>query len=169
MGRITKNQKAVAEKYDSSKLYTLAEACEMLKDITYTKFDSTVEITTNLGLDGIVHILVLIADDELGLLVTNRHRHPFGERSGSLFLCQEAGHPGDVVADDKLKFRAKLGLDKNITRIKQPFDHFPFAVLSHNLALDRNEYLSDLVPQVEPLDLFLKILGGLLLFASSCP
>ena len=51
MGRITKNQKAVAQKYDSSKLYTLAEACEMLKDITYTKFDSTVEITTNLGVD----------------------------------------------------------------------------------------------------------------------
>jgi large subunit ribosomal protein L1 len=51
MGRITKNQKAVAEKYDSSKLYTLAEACEMLKDITYTKFDATVEISTNLGVD----------------------------------------------------------------------------------------------------------------------
>lgn len=51
MSRITKNQKAVAEKYDSSKLYTLAQACEMLKDITYTKFDSTVEITTNLGVD----------------------------------------------------------------------------------------------------------------------
>ena len=51
MSRITKNQKAVAEKYDSSTLYSLAQACEMLKDITYTKFDSTVEITTNLGVD----------------------------------------------------------------------------------------------------------------------
>ena len=51
MSRKTKNQKAVAQKYDSSKLYTLAQACEMLKDITYTKFDSTVEITTNLGVD----------------------------------------------------------------------------------------------------------------------
>ena len=51
MSRITKNQKAVAQKYDSSKLYTLAQACEMLKDITYPKFDSTVEITTNLGVD----------------------------------------------------------------------------------------------------------------------
>ncbi|MBO6248098.1 MAG: 50S ribosomal protein L1 [Bacteroidales bacterium] len=51
MSRITKNQKAVAQKYDSSTLYTLAQACEMLKDITYTKFDSTVEITTNLGVD----------------------------------------------------------------------------------------------------------------------
>ena len=51
MSRKTKNQKAVAQKYDSLTLYPLAQACEMLKDITYTKFDSTVEITTNLGVD----------------------------------------------------------------------------------------------------------------------
>ncbi len=51
MSRLTKNQKAVAEKYDASKLYTLTQACELLKDITYTKFDATVEITTNLGVD----------------------------------------------------------------------------------------------------------------------
>ena len=51
MSRKTKNQKEVATKYDSQKLYPLAQACEMLKDITYTKFDSTVEITTNLGVD----------------------------------------------------------------------------------------------------------------------
>ena len=30
MSRITKNQKEVAQKYDSSKLYTLAQACEVL-------------------------------------------------------------------------------------------------------------------------------------------
>ncbi len=51
MSKLTKNQKAVAAKYDSSKLYTLSKACELLKDITYTKFDSSVEITTNLGVD----------------------------------------------------------------------------------------------------------------------
>ena len=51
MSRITKNQKAVAQKYDSLTLYPLAQACEMLKDITYTKFDASVEITTNLGVD----------------------------------------------------------------------------------------------------------------------
>ena len=34
MSRITKNQKAVAQKYDSSTLYTLAQACGMQKDIT---------------------------------------------------------------------------------------------------------------------------------------
>ena len=51
MSRTTKNQKAVATKYDSHTLYPLAQACEMLKDITFTKFDSTVEITANLGVD----------------------------------------------------------------------------------------------------------------------
>ena len=51
MSRLTKNQKAVQEKYDRSKLYSLQEACELLKEITYTKFDASVEITTNLGVD----------------------------------------------------------------------------------------------------------------------
>ena len=51
MSRLTKNQKAVQEKYDKAKLYTLSEACELLKDITYTKFDASVEITANLGVD----------------------------------------------------------------------------------------------------------------------
>ena len=51
MSRLTKNQKAVQEKYDRSKLYSLQEACELLKEITYTKFDASVEITANLGVD----------------------------------------------------------------------------------------------------------------------
>jgi len=51
MSKLTKNQKAVMAKYDSSKAYTLSEACAVLKDVTYTKFDSTVEISTNLGVD----------------------------------------------------------------------------------------------------------------------
>ena len=51
MATLTKNQKAVAEKFDSHKLYPLAEACQVVKDITYTKFDATVEISANLGVD----------------------------------------------------------------------------------------------------------------------
>ena len=51
MARMTKNQKAVVQKYDSHKLYPLAEACQVVKDITYTKFDATVEISANLGVD----------------------------------------------------------------------------------------------------------------------
>ena len=51
MARMTKNQKAVEGKFDSQKLYPLAEACQVVKDITYTKFDATVEISANLGVD----------------------------------------------------------------------------------------------------------------------
>ena len=51
MSKLTKNQKAVEAKYDSTKAYGLAEACELLKDITYTKFDASVELHANLGVD----------------------------------------------------------------------------------------------------------------------
>ena len=51
MSKLTKNQKEAVAKYDPHKLYTLSEACEIVKDITYTKFDSSVEITANLGVD----------------------------------------------------------------------------------------------------------------------
>lgn len=51
MSKLTKNQKEVRSKYDHSKLYPLWEACELLKDITYTKFDATVELSVNLGVD----------------------------------------------------------------------------------------------------------------------
>ena len=51
MSKLTKNQKAVVAKYDPSKQYELAEACGLLKDITYTKFDASVELHVNLGVD----------------------------------------------------------------------------------------------------------------------
>ena len=51
MSKLTKNQKTVLAKYDKSKVYSLQEACALLKEITYTKFDASVEITTNLGVD----------------------------------------------------------------------------------------------------------------------
>ena len=47
----TKNLKAAAEKFDSAKAYTLAEASAVVKDITFTKFDASVEISVNLGVD----------------------------------------------------------------------------------------------------------------------
>ena len=37
MGKLTKNQKAVIAMYDAAKEYKLAEACELVKEITYTK------------------------------------------------------------------------------------------------------------------------------------
>ena len=51
MSKLTKNQKAVLAKFDKTKVYPVSEACALLKEITYTKFDASVEITTNLGVD----------------------------------------------------------------------------------------------------------------------
>lgn len=51
MSKLTKNQKAVAEKFDATKEYKLAEACDLLKEITFTKFDASVELAVNLGVD----------------------------------------------------------------------------------------------------------------------
>src|SRR5574344_487590 len=51
MSRVTKNQKAVETKVDKSMLYELPQACEILKEVTYTKFDSSVELVANLGVD----------------------------------------------------------------------------------------------------------------------
>lgn len=51
MSKATKNQKAVMAKFDHTQVYPLAQACALLKDITYTKFDATVELHVNLGVD----------------------------------------------------------------------------------------------------------------------
>lgn len=51
MSKLTKNQKAVSGKYEPSQAYELAAACSILKDITFTKFDASVELSVNLGVD----------------------------------------------------------------------------------------------------------------------
>ncbi len=51
MGKITKNQKAISDKVDSNKEYTIAEASKMIKDISFTKFDSSVDLDIRLGVD----------------------------------------------------------------------------------------------------------------------
>jgi large subunit ribosomal protein L1 len=51
MGKLTKNQKAIAGKVDSNKEYTINEASKLLKDITYTKFDASVDLDVRLGVD----------------------------------------------------------------------------------------------------------------------
>ena len=51
MSKLTKNQKAVIAKFDAAKEYKLDEACELVKEITYTKFDASVELHINLGVD----------------------------------------------------------------------------------------------------------------------
>jgi len=51
MGRISKKRKEALAKLDASKIYTLTEACGLVKEITTTKFDASVDISVRLGVD----------------------------------------------------------------------------------------------------------------------
>jgi large subunit ribosomal protein L1 len=51
MAKLTKKQKSLAEKVDAEKLYGFDEALALLKDVASKKFDETVEVALNLGVD----------------------------------------------------------------------------------------------------------------------
>ena len=51
MAKLTKKQKLAAEKIEAGKLYTIEEAAALVKEITTTKFDASVDIDVRLGVD----------------------------------------------------------------------------------------------------------------------
>ena len=51
MGKLTKNQKLAAEKIEARKAYSLKEASQLVKDLTFTKFDASLDIDVRLGVD----------------------------------------------------------------------------------------------------------------------
>ena len=51
MGKLTKNQKLALAKIEAGKAYSLGEASQLVKDITYTKFDASLDIDVRLGVD----------------------------------------------------------------------------------------------------------------------
>ena len=51
MGKLTKNRKLSEAKIDNTKLYNLDEACSLIKVITTTKFDASVDLAVRLGVD----------------------------------------------------------------------------------------------------------------------
>lgn len=51
MSKLTKNQKLAAEKIEAGKAYTLKEAAQLVKEITTTKFDASIDVDVRLGVD----------------------------------------------------------------------------------------------------------------------
>lgn len=51
MATLTKKRKAAMAKFDPSKAYSVAEASKVVKDITTTKFDASVDLAIRLGVD----------------------------------------------------------------------------------------------------------------------
>lgn len=105
MAKLTKNQKAVLAKYDHTQVYTLAEACGILKDITYTKFDASVEISANLGVDP------RKANQMIRGVVTLPHGT--GKVTRVLALCTP-----DKEAEAQAAGADYVGLDEYIEKIK---------------------------------------------------
>lgn len=105
MSKLTKNQKAVAEKFDSAKLYKLAEACELVKEVTFTKFDASVELHVNLGVDP------RKANQMVRGVVTLPHGT--GKETRVLVLCTP-----DKETEAKAAGADYVGLDEYIDKIK---------------------------------------------------
>lgn len=51
MARLTKKQKEAFSKFDKNGVYSLGEAIQIVKDVTYTKFDASFDIDVRLGVD----------------------------------------------------------------------------------------------------------------------
>ena len=51
MAKLTRKQKDALAKFDKSKIYSLTEAVDIVKKITYTKFDASVDLNVRLGVD----------------------------------------------------------------------------------------------------------------------
>ncbi len=105
MSKLTKNQKLALEKIEAGKAYTLAEAAEKVKEITFTKFDSSLDIDVRLGVDP------RKANQMVRGVVTLPHGT--GKQVKVLVLCNS-----DAEAAAKAAGADYVGLDEYINKIK---------------------------------------------------
>lgn len=106
MAKLTKKQKEAQSKYDASQVYSLEKAAEILKEITYTKFDASVDIDVRLGVDP------RKADQMVRGVATLPHGT--GKTVRVLVLCTP-----DKVAEATEAGADYVGLDDYITKIEQ--------------------------------------------------
>ena len=64
MSKVSKQRKEALAKFDKSKSYSLNEAVDIVKQITYSKFDASVDLNIRLG-------LAFLTDDETGVSIPN--------------------------------------------------------------------------------------------------
>ena len=105
MGKLTKNQKLALSKIEAGKEYTLVEAAQKVKDITFTKFDASLDIDVRLGVDP------RKADQMVRGVVSLPHGT--GKQVRVLVLCNP-----DAEAAAKEAGADYVGLDEYIEKIK---------------------------------------------------
>ncbi len=105
MTKLTKNKKMAFEKIERDRLYTLSEAAKLVKEVTHTKFDASVDMDVRLGIDprksnqmvrGVVSL-----------------PHGTGKETRVLVLCTP-----DKEAEAKEAGADHVGLDEYIEKIK---------------------------------------------------
>ena len=99
MGKLTKNQKLAAEKIEAGKAYSLKEAASLVKEITFSKFDASLDIDVrkaNQMVRGVVSL-----------------PHGTGKEVRVLVLCTP-----DAEAAAKEAGADYVGLDEYIEKIK---------------------------------------------------
>lgn len=105
MSKLTKNQKIVEAKVEAGKQYKLADACELVKETSFTKFDASVDIAVRLGVDP------RKANQMVRGVVTLPHGT--GKETRVLVLCTP-----DKEAEAKEAGADFVGLDEYIEKIK---------------------------------------------------
>ena len=105
MGKLTKNQKLALSKIEAGKAYTLAEAAEKVKEISFEKFDASLDIDVRLGVDP------RKADQMVRGVVSLPHGT--GKEVRVLVLCNP-----DAEAAAKEAGADYVGLDEYINKIK---------------------------------------------------
>lgn len=106
MAKLTKKRKEALQKVEKNKVYSLSEAAELLKGITYTKFDASVDLDVRLGVDP------RKADQMVRGIVTLPHGT--GKTVRVLVLCTP-----DKVEEAKNAGADYYGLDEYVTKIKE--------------------------------------------------
>lgn len=105
MTRLTKNRKLAFEKIENGKLYKLAEAAKLVKEITATKFDASIDLDIRLGIDP------RKANQMVRGVVTLPHGT--GKEIKVLVLCTP-----DKEAEAKEAGADYVGLDDYVTKIE---------------------------------------------------
>ncbi len=106
MGKLTKNQKLALSKIEPGKAYTLAEAAQKVKEVSFEKFDSSFDIDVRLGVDP------RKADQMVRGVVSLPHGT--GKQVRVLVLCGP-----DAEAAAKEAGADYVGLDEYLQKIKE--------------------------------------------------
>jgi large subunit ribosomal protein L1 len=105
MTKVSKNRKLALSKYDSTKAYSLIDAAKIVKDITNSKFDASVDISIRLGVDPRKANQMVRGSVSLP--------HGSGKTMRVLVLCTP-----DKEAEAKAAGADFVGLDEYIEKIK---------------------------------------------------